>query len=81
LSWDFLGLNIFREIGSAKGPLTRTIPIPLSPKGVAMAAIVSSWMGGVFPGEKGAVGDLLEIASFPFPFPQGDDDFLDSPFT
>jgi hypothetical protein len=29
-------------MGSAKEPLIRTIPIPLSPNGVDMAAIVSS---------------------------------------
>lgn len=32
-------------MGSAKGPLIRTIPIPLSPKGVEIAAIVSSSLG------------------------------------
>jgi len=34
-------------MGSAKEPLTRTIPIPLSPKGVEMAAIVSSSLGNI----------------------------------
>ena len=32
---------------SAKEPLMRTIPMPLSPNGVEMAAIVSSSLGGV----------------------------------
>ena len=34
-------------MGSAKQPLRRTIPIPLSPNGVEMAAIVSSSLGGI----------------------------------
>jgi hypothetical protein len=37
-----LGLNNFLAIDSAEEPLTRTMPMPLSPKGVEMAAIVSS---------------------------------------
>ena len=43
---SFFGLNNFLAMGSAKDPLIRTIPIPLTPSGVEMAAIVSS-----FPGE------------------------------
>ena len=39
---DFLGSNNFLAMGSAKEPLIRTIPTPLSPNGVDMAAIVSS---------------------------------------
>ena len=34
-------------MGSAEEPLMRTMPIPLSPNGVEMAAIVSSGLGGV----------------------------------
>jgi len=34
--------KIFRKIASASGPLRRTIPIPPSPTGVEIAAIVSS---------------------------------------
>jgi hypothetical protein len=34
-------LNSLLAMDSAKGPLTRTIPMPLTPKGVEMAAIVS----------------------------------------
>ena len=37
----FLGLKRCLEILSAKGPLMRMIPIPLSPKEVAIAAMVS----------------------------------------
>jgi len=44
--WSFLALNNLLAMGSAKGPLTRTIPMPLSPMGVEMAAIVSSPLAG-----------------------------------
>jgi len=35
-------LNKLLEMDSAREPLMRTMPIPLSPNGVAIAAIVSS---------------------------------------
>ncbi len=84
----FFGLNNFLTIGSAKEPLMRTIPIPLSPKGVEMAAIVSSCrvdsatsLGGL-PIE-GIDGELLSkrFDFLPF-FPLWkDDDFLGLPFS
>jgi hypothetical protein len=44
MNWNGLlfGLNSLVAMGSAKEPLIRTIPMPLTPKGVEMAAIVSS---------------------------------------
>ncbi len=35
-------------MGSAKKPLIRTMPMPLSPNGVEMAAIVSSSLSEIF---------------------------------
>ena len=44
MNWNgsLFGLNSLLAMGSANEPLTRTIPMPLIPKGVEMAAIVSS---------------------------------------
>ena len=45
LEGSLFGLNNFLAIGSAKDPLIRTIPMPLTPNGVERAAIVSSSLG------------------------------------
>jgi hypothetical protein len=52
MNWNgsLFGLNSLLAMDSAKEPLIRTIPMPLTPKGVEMAAIVS------FPSEENFFG-------------------------
>jgi hypothetical protein len=45
-------------MASADEPLIRTMPIPLSPNGVEMAAIVSSFFDGI-PFEELRAGSLI----------------------
>ena len=66
---------------SARGPLKRTIPIPLSPKGVEIAAIVS-WLFSELPlKERGEELLFNGFDSFPRFFPGEDGDLLQGPFT
>ncbi len=56
-------------MGSAEEPLIRTIPIPLSPNGVEMAAIVSSSFDGVLLEEldEEPLFTLIQVVSGPYP--------------
>ena len=67
-------------MGSEREPLMRTIPMPLSPNGVEMAAIVSSFPGEILMDEMDKKPLFNGADSFPFLFLWDDYDLLHGPF-
>lgn len=69
MNWNgsLLGLNSLLAMDSAEEPLRRTIPMPLTPKGVEMAAIVSFSSEEDFPGKR-VEGPRFKGSTFPFLF-------------